>query len=158
VRGGSASRARVDARAARLGKRGAARRGLRVSLNRRGTEYIVVARRVTTVGTHEAFIGHLPMTGEDLLFQSQIRQVVAEAYAGIDGGAGRPAAEQLHRAALVRPAGDLADPRVEGAVGAGRAALVVRQRRQLGRVAGRGVVQDVEIVGDAAPATPPQMM
>jgi arsenite methyltransferase len=36
------------------------------------------------------------MTGEDLLFQSQIRQVVAEAYAGIDGGAGRPAAEQLY--------------------------------------------------------------
>jgi len=33
-----------------------------------------------------------------------------------------------------------------------------QQRRQLGRVAGRGVVQDVEIVGDAAPATPPQMM
>ena len=25
-------------------------------------------RRVTTVGTHEAFIGHLPMTGEDLTF------------------------------------------------------------------------------------------
>lgn len=46
----------------------AARRGLRVSLNRRGTEYIVVARRVTSVGAHEAFIGHLPMTGEDLTF------------------------------------------------------------------------------------------
>ena len=39
-----------------------------MALNRRGTEYIVVARRVTTVGTHEAFIGHLPMTGEDLTF------------------------------------------------------------------------------------------
>ena len=46
----------------------AARRGLRVSLNRRGTEYIVVARRMTSVGAKEAFIGHLPMTGEDLTF------------------------------------------------------------------------------------------
>lgn len=46
----------------------AARKGLRVSLNRRGTEFIVVAVRVTTVGTGEAFIGHLPMTGEDLTF------------------------------------------------------------------------------------------
>jgi SAM-dependent methyltransferase len=36
------------------------------------------------------------MTGEDLLFQDQIKQVVAEAYASIDAGAGRPAAEQLY--------------------------------------------------------------
>ena len=46
----------------------AARRGLRVALSRRGTEYIVVARRVTTLGMKEAFIGHLPMTGEDIVF------------------------------------------------------------------------------------------
>ena len=46
----------------------AARRGLRVSLNRRGTEYIVVARRMTTLGRQEAFVGHLPMTGEELTF------------------------------------------------------------------------------------------
>lgn len=36
------------------------------------------------------------MTGEDLLFQDQIKQVVADAYAGIDTGAGRPAAERLY--------------------------------------------------------------
>jgi uncharacterized protein with PhoU and TrkA domain len=46
----------------------AARKGLRVALSRRGTEYIVVALRVTTVGRHEALIGRLPMTGEDLTF------------------------------------------------------------------------------------------
>jgi len=47
----------------------AARKGLRVALIRRGTEYIVVAVRVTSVGRHEAFIGRLPMTGEDLTFR-----------------------------------------------------------------------------------------
>jgi hypothetical protein len=46
----------------------AVRRGLRVALSRRGTEYIVVALRITTVGRHEALIGHLPMTGEELPF------------------------------------------------------------------------------------------
>lgn len=46
----------------------AARKGLRVALSRRGTEYVVVARRLTSVGTKEAFIGHLPMTGEELTF------------------------------------------------------------------------------------------
>ena len=46
----------------------AVRRGLRVALARRGTEYIVVALRVTTVGRHEALIGRLPMTGEELPF------------------------------------------------------------------------------------------
>ena len=46
----------------------AARKGLRVALSRRGTEYIVVAVRVTTVGRHEALIGRLPMTGENLTF------------------------------------------------------------------------------------------
>ena len=47
----------------------AARRGQRVALSRRGTEYIVVARRVTTVDRHEVLIGLLPMTGEELIFR-----------------------------------------------------------------------------------------
>jgi uncharacterized protein with PhoU and TrkA domain len=47
----------------------AAREGLRVVLCRRGTEYIVVAQRVTTVDQHEAFVGWLPMTGEELTFR-----------------------------------------------------------------------------------------
>jgi hypothetical protein len=47
----------------------AARDGRRISLMRRGTEYIVVARRVTTVGRAEAVIGWLPMTGEELVFR-----------------------------------------------------------------------------------------
>lgn len=46
----------------------AVRRGLRVALSRRGTEYIVVALRITTVGRQEALIGFLPMTGEELPF------------------------------------------------------------------------------------------
>lgn len=46
----------------------AARRGLRVTLSRRGTEYIVVARQVTMKGGKEVFIGFLPMTGEELVF------------------------------------------------------------------------------------------
>jgi uncharacterized protein with PhoU and TrkA domain len=46
----------------------AVRRGLRVVLTRRGTEYIVVARRMATVDRKEALIGHLPMTGEELPF------------------------------------------------------------------------------------------
>lgn len=46
----------------------AARRGLRVALSRRGTEYIVVALRVGSVGRHDALMGRLPMTGEELTF------------------------------------------------------------------------------------------
>jgi hypothetical protein len=46
----------------------AARRGLRVTLTRRGTEYVVTARRVTSRGRREVFIGYLPMTGEELVF------------------------------------------------------------------------------------------
>jgi hypothetical protein len=46
----------------------AVRRGLRVALTRRGTEYVVVARRLTTVERREALIGQLPMTGEELPF------------------------------------------------------------------------------------------
>jgi uncharacterized protein with PhoU and TrkA domain len=47
----------------------AARKGLRVALSRRGTEYIVVALRVTSAGRGEALIGRLPMTGEELTFR-----------------------------------------------------------------------------------------
>ena len=47
----------------------AARRGQRVALSRRGTEYIVVALRVTTEGRHEVLICRLPMTGEELAFR-----------------------------------------------------------------------------------------
>ena len=47
----------------------AARHGQRVALSRRGTEYIVVALRVTTEDGHDVLIGRLPMTGEDLTFR-----------------------------------------------------------------------------------------
>lgn len=47
----------------------AARKGLRVALSRRGTEYIVVALRVTSSGRDEVFVGRLPMTGEELTFR-----------------------------------------------------------------------------------------
>jgi uncharacterized protein with PhoU and TrkA domain len=47
----------------------AAREGQRVALSRRGTEFIVVALRVTSVDQHEVLIGRLPMTGEDLSFR-----------------------------------------------------------------------------------------
>lgn len=46
----------------------AARRGLRVTLSRRGSEYVVIARRVTMIDGKESFIGFLPMTGEELTF------------------------------------------------------------------------------------------
>jgi transcriptional antiterminator Rof (Rho-off) len=46
----------------------AARRGLRVTLLRRGTEYVVTARKVTSRGQKEVFVGFLPMTGEELAF------------------------------------------------------------------------------------------
>jgi uncharacterized protein with PhoU and TrkA domain len=46
----------------------AARRGLRVALTRRGTEYVVVALRVATIDGHDALVGRLPMTGEELTF------------------------------------------------------------------------------------------
>ena len=47
----------------------AARCGQRVALSRRGTEYIVVALRVTSEDRHEVLIGFLPMTGEELTFR-----------------------------------------------------------------------------------------
>jgi hypothetical protein len=46
----------------------AARRGRRVALSRRGTEYVVVALRVTAQGGRDALIGRLPMTGEEMVF------------------------------------------------------------------------------------------
>ena len=47
----------------------AARDGLRVALSRRGTEYVVVAQRVTSIENHDALVGWLPMTGEELTFR-----------------------------------------------------------------------------------------
>jgi hypothetical protein len=46
----------------------ATRNGRRVALMRRGTEYIVVALRLTSAGRQEALVGRLPMTGEELTF------------------------------------------------------------------------------------------
>jgi hypothetical protein len=46
----------------------AARLGQRVMLMRRGTEYVVVARRILHAGGGEALVGYLPMTGEELRF------------------------------------------------------------------------------------------
>jgi hypothetical protein len=46
----------------------AVRDGLRVSLMRRGSEHIVVARRLTTVGSRDAVVGMVPMTGTELTF------------------------------------------------------------------------------------------
>ena len=47
----------------------AARRGSRVVLRRRGTEYVVVARRILHLGQRDALVGMLPMTGEELRFE-----------------------------------------------------------------------------------------
>ena len=47
----------------------AARRGLRVTVARRGTEYVVVARRVGGGGREgDRSSAFLPMTGEELTF------------------------------------------------------------------------------------------
>jgi hypothetical protein len=46
----------------------AARDGRRVLLARRGSEFVVIARRMTWAGRHEALVGHLPATGEELTF------------------------------------------------------------------------------------------
>jgi len=46
----------------------AARRGLRVTVTRRGSEFVVVARRVAAHGQRDALYGVLPMTGEELVF------------------------------------------------------------------------------------------
>lgn len=47
----------------------AARDGRRVAVVRRGTEYVVTARRIETRGAREALVGFLPMTGEELIFE-----------------------------------------------------------------------------------------
>lgn len=47
----------------------AAREGQRVALSRRGTEYVVIALRVTSADRHEVLVGRLPMTGEELSFR-----------------------------------------------------------------------------------------
>jgi hypothetical protein len=47
----------------------AARRGLRVALSRRGTEYVVVALRIVSAGRQEALLRRLPMTGDELAFR-----------------------------------------------------------------------------------------
>lgn len=46
----------------------AIRQGRRVALSRRGSEYVVIAVRLTTAGNRDAFIGRLPMTGEEMTF------------------------------------------------------------------------------------------
>jgi hypothetical protein len=46
----------------------AVRQGRRVALARRGTEYVVIAVRLTTVGNRDAFVGRIPMTGEEMVF------------------------------------------------------------------------------------------
>ncbi len=46
----------------------AVRDGRRVALSRRGTEFIVIAVRIATSNSREAFVGRLPMTGEELTF------------------------------------------------------------------------------------------
>jgi hypothetical protein len=46
----------------------ATRSGKRVALERRGTEYVVIAVDLRMVGSQESLIGRLPMTGEELTF------------------------------------------------------------------------------------------
>jgi len=40
----------------------------RVALSRRGSEFIVVAVALKSADRQEVFVGHLPMTGEELEF------------------------------------------------------------------------------------------
>jgi len=35
---------------------------------RRGTEFVVIARALTSIRARDAFVGRLPMTGEDMTF------------------------------------------------------------------------------------------
>jgi uncharacterized protein with PhoU and TrkA domain len=46
----------------------AIRDGRRVAIMRRGTEYIVIPTRMTHRENQDAFVGRLPMTGEELVF------------------------------------------------------------------------------------------
>jgi len=47
----------------------AARDGRRVSLTRRGTEFVVIARRIEVSASGERLIGVLPMTGDEMRFE-----------------------------------------------------------------------------------------
>jgi hypothetical protein len=47
----------------------AARDGRKVAITRRGTEFVVFARRLDTFGKTERFIGILPMTGDEIAFE-----------------------------------------------------------------------------------------
>jgi uncharacterized protein with PhoU and TrkA domain len=46
----------------------AVRDGLRVTLMRRGSEHVVVARRITSVRSRDALVALVPMTGHELTF------------------------------------------------------------------------------------------
>jgi uncharacterized protein with PhoU and TrkA domain len=46
----------------------ATRDGRRVALERRGTEYVVTAVRLTQIAGREVLVGRLPMTGEEMAF------------------------------------------------------------------------------------------
>ena len=46
----------------------AIRDGLRVSVMRRGSEHVVIARRLTSVGTRDALVALVPMSGHELTF------------------------------------------------------------------------------------------
>lgn len=46
----------------------AVRDGNRIILSRRGSEFVVIAKKMTTVGRHEGVVGRLPATGEELVF------------------------------------------------------------------------------------------
>jgi hypothetical protein len=47
----------------------AARDGRRVAIVRRGTEYVVFARRVESKNSQERLVGILPMTGDEIVFE-----------------------------------------------------------------------------------------
>jgi hypothetical protein len=47
----------------------AVREHRRVALQRRGTEYVIVAERLETGSRDEVLVGRLPMTGEPLAFR-----------------------------------------------------------------------------------------
>jgi len=47
---------------------GAVRRRRRAILRRRGDEYVVIATGLTQARGRDALVGHLTMTGEDLVF------------------------------------------------------------------------------------------
>ena len=46
----------------------AVREQRRVAIVRRGTEFVVIAQSLSSVRARDAFVGRLPMTGEDMTF------------------------------------------------------------------------------------------